>query len=128
MGLAARFLGARGDGKLSVPKTFSSPLTKGRPRGVYSGGALMLVRNREQVEPVTYSGEAHGVEMRPLITQAEGAPRFGMRVFTLEPAGHTPYHAHEWEHEVYVLAGTGVVRSKDGERPLQAGDSLFVAP
>ena len=45
------------------------------------------------------------MELRPLITKAEGAPRFAMRVFTLEPAGHTPYHAHEWEHEVYVLAG-----------------------
>src|SRR5207245_10588178 len=101
---------------------------KGRPGKVFLGGVAICMPNRQQVEPVTYSGEARGVEMRPLITQAEAASRFGMRVFTLEPAGHTPYHAHEWEHEVYVLAGTGVVRSKDGERPLQAGDSLFVAP
>lgn len=88
----------------------------------------MLVRNREQVAPVTYSGDAEGVEMRPLITAAEGAPHFAMRVFTLDPAGRTPYHAHEWEHEVYILTGTGTVRGKDGERALRPGDSVFLAP
>lgn len=88
----------------------------------------MLVRNREQVEPVTYSGEAEGVEMRPLITDKEGAPRFSMRVFNLAPEGHTPYHAHDWEHEVYILSGTGTVRGKEGERTLRQGDSVFLAP
>jgi len=88
----------------------------------------MLVRNQEQVEPVTYGGEAKGVEMRPLITAKEGAPHFAMRVFRLDPDGHTPYHAHEWEHEVYILGGTGMVRGKDGERALHAGDSVFLAP
>jgi quercetin dioxygenase-like cupin family protein len=88
----------------------------------------MLVRNREQVEAVTYEGEAKGVEMRPLITEREGAPHFAMRVFDLAPDGHTPYHTHEWEHEVYVLSGSGSVRSKSGERTLRPGDSVFVAP
>src|SRR5512139_559208 len=88
----------------------------------------MLVRNREQVEPVTYSGEAKGVEMRPLITDKEGAPHFAMRVFNLAPDGHTPYHAHDWEHEVYILGGTGSVRGKEGERTLRQGDAVFLAP
>ncbi|MFQ5665774.1 MAG: cupin domain-containing protein [Candidatus Binatia bacterium] len=88
----------------------------------------MLVRNQEEVETVTYSEDAKGVEMRPLITEREGAPRFAMRVFTLHPEGYTPYHAHDWEHEVYVLDGTGSVRSKDGQRPLRGGDSVFLAP
>jgi len=88
----------------------------------------MLVRNREQVEPVTYEGEAEGVEMRPLITEREGAPHFAMRVFDLAPDGHTPYHAHDWEHEVYIVRGAGRVRGKDGERALRPGDSVFVAP
>jgi quercetin dioxygenase-like cupin family protein len=88
----------------------------------------MLVRNREEVETVTYGGDAHGVEMRPLLTAAEGAPHFAMRVFTLAPEGHTPYHSHAWEHEVYILDGTGVVRSADGERALHRGDAVLVRP
>src|SRR5512139_2657339 len=88
----------------------------------------MLVRNRDAVEPVTYSDDAEGVAMRPLLTEQEGAPNFAMRVFTLDPQGHTPYHAHDWEHEVYVLEGTGNVRGKDGERPLRRGDAVYIAP
>jgi quercetin dioxygenase-like cupin family protein len=88
----------------------------------------MLVRNRDEVESVTYSGDAEGVDMRPLITEREGAPHFAMRVFTLAADGHTPYHSHEWEHEVYILEGSGMVRGKDGERVLRAGDSVFLAP
>jgi len=88
----------------------------------------MLVRHRDDVEVVSYSGDAQGVEMRPLITEREGAPRFAMRVFTLAPGGYTPYHAHEWEHEVYILEGCGTVRGKDGERALRPGDSVFLAP
>jgi quercetin dioxygenase-like cupin family protein len=88
----------------------------------------MLIRNQEEVAPVTYSGEAKGVEMRPLITEKEGAPHFALRVFRLDAEGHTPYHAHAWEHEVYVLGGSGVVRSGDGEHALHVGDSVFLAP
>jgi len=88
----------------------------------------MLVRNRAAVAPVTYTDASQGVEMRPLITEREGAPHFAMRVFTLEPGGHTPYHAHAWEHQVYILDGHGSVRSTDGERPLQKGDCVLVAP
>jgi quercetin dioxygenase-like cupin family protein len=45
---------------------------------------------------------------------ADGAPNFSLRVFTLEPGGHTPYHNHPWEHENYVLSGRGVIRTEDG--------------
>lgn len=88
----------------------------------------MFVRNRHDVAPVTYGDEARGVEMRPLITDREGAPTFSMRVFTLAADGHTPFHSHEWEHEVYILAGDGVLRTADGERAVHPGDSVFIAP
>ena len=88
----------------------------------------MFVRNRDDIAPVTYSDESRGVEMRPLITQGDGAPTFAMRVFNLEPNAYTPYHAHPWEHQVYILEGSGSVRGEDGERPLRPGDSVLVAP
>ena len=87
----------------------------------------MLVRNRDEVEPVTFS-DAKGVEMRPLLTNQQGAPHFAMRVFDLSPGGHTPHHTHAWEHEVYVISGTGTVLGQDGERPLRPGDAVLLAP
>ncbi len=71
---------------------------------------------------------AEGVQIRLLITEADGAPNFCMRQFTLASGGHTPRHVHPWEHEVYVLSGSGVVFGAEGDRPIQPGDCIYVPP
>lgn len=77
-------------------------------------------------EPVTMEG-ASGVRMRMLIGEQDGAPNFAMRQFEVEPGGHTPFHHHPYEHEVFVLKGQGVVLEGDKERPLRAGDCVYVS-
>ncbi len=69
---------------------------------------------------------AAGCRMAELITAANGAPTFAMRQFEVDPGGHTPYHAHPWEHEVFVLSGSGSVATEAGPRPVSAGDALFI--
>jgi quercetin dioxygenase-like cupin family protein len=76
---------------------------------------------------VTMEGAA-GCRVRWLIGEGEKAPNFAMREFEVEPGGHTPKHLHDYEHEVYVLAGRGAIVDGDKERPLAAGDVVFVAP
>lgn len=71
---------------------------------------------------------AAGCRMRELITTREGAPTFAMRQFEIAPGGHTPFHTHPWEHEVFILEGEGYVQSAEGPRPFRAGDAVFVAP
>jgi quercetin dioxygenase-like cupin family protein len=66
--------------------------------------------------------------MRELITDRDGAPNFSMRVFDIQPGASTPFHRHEWEHEVFILAGSGLVRTEEKATPFQAGDSVFIAP
>jgi len=44
---------------------------------------------------------------RVLIGPAQGARNFVMRLFTLEEGGCSPYHTHDWEHEVYPPAARG---------------------
>jgi quercetin dioxygenase-like cupin family protein len=89
----------------------------------------MEIKVAEAVEaqPVEMEG-ARGVTMRMLIGPEQEAPNFHMRLFTVEPEGHTPQHAHPWEHEVYVLAGEGAVRTSDGDLPVKAGDCVYVSP
>lgn len=77
--------------------------------------------------PVTMEG-ASGCEIRELITAADGAPTFAMRHFEIATGGHTPYHSHPWEHEVYILSGSGYLRIEDGHRPFTQGDAVYVAP
>ncbi len=71
---------------------------------------------------------ARGARMRILIGPEDGAHCFHMRHFEVEPDGHTPHHQHDYEHEILVLAGTGLARSEQGDRPFKPGDVIFVSP
>ncbi|NOT01242.1 MAG: cupin domain-containing protein [Phycisphaerales bacterium] len=82
------------------------------------------IRTHRQ-SPVTMEG-AQGAKMRMLIGPDEHAPNFHMRHFEVEPGGHTPHHQHDYEHEIVILKGAGVARSEQGDRPLQAGDIVYV--
>jgi quercetin dioxygenase-like cupin family protein len=71
---------------------------------------------------------ASKVKVRWVISKETGAPNFAMRVFEVEPGGYSPLHSHNWEHEVFILGGDGVVVSQDGEEKFKPGDVVFVAP
>ena len=73
---------------------------------------------------------ADGVSIRWLINDEQGAENFYMRRFEVLPGGKTPKHAHAYEHEVYVLEGSGRVwDSKAGEwKDLAPGHVVFVPP
>src|SRR4051794_27259341 len=86
----------------------------------------MLVKRYDEVKPTTYDGGRSGVTMREMITAADGAPTFAMRLFDLAPGATTPYHHHAWEHEVFIVRGNGVVRSQRGDHPFTAGDTIFI--
>ncbi|MEA3422074.1 MAG: cupin domain-containing protein, partial [Acidobacteriota bacterium] len=45
-----------------------------------------------------------------------------------QPSGYTPLHQHDWEHEVFILEGSGVTRDKNKEEPFNQGDVFFVPP
>ena len=83
-----------------------------------------------QVSPQIFDeGSIKGVEKRVLIGLKEGAPNFVMRLFTMEPGGHTDYHSHPWEHEVFVVEGEITVVGPDGkEETLKEGSFVFVEP
>jgi quercetin dioxygenase-like cupin family protein len=69
-----------------------------------------------------------GVSKQMLLGPEDGAPTFAMRRFTVEPGGYTFYHTHDFEHEVYVLAGKGIARSDSGETEIIADTAVLVKP
>jgi quercetin dioxygenase-like cupin family protein len=89
----------------------------------------MFIAKWEEVEGknVTDPG-AKNVSIRVLMGDNVGAPNFAMRHFSLGPAGSTPYHTHPWEHEVFILSGTGKALKQGGEEPVSAGSFVYVAP
>ena len=72
--------------------------------------------------------KAKGVRMKILMSEQDGAPTAVMRVFDVAPGGYTPFHTHDWEHEVYVLQGRGVVREGEKEHALEKGTFVLVEP
>ena len=55
-------------------------------------------------------------------------PTFAMREFEVAPGGYTPRHSHDYEHEVFVLEGDGVVFEGNEQHKFKAGDVIFVEP
>jgi quercetin dioxygenase-like cupin family protein len=109
--------------------------------GFYGGSyyirGLYKSNNEEQAMKITKYKDIPGqpVEGKPWVTihkvisEADGAPNFTMRVFEQRP-GEVESHleSHWQEHEVYVLSGRGVVRTPKGSAPLRAGDVVYIAP
>jgi quercetin dioxygenase-like cupin family protein len=89
----------------------------------------MRVHHYETVvqAPVTMEGSS-GCQVRWLVDEQVGAPNFAMRHYEVAPGGYTPRHSHPYEHEVFVLEGSGVVLEGDVEHRLSAGDVVFVVP
>ena len=89
----------------------------------------MIIKNIDQVplQDVNMEG-AKDVKVRVLFGPGDDAPTFAMRVFELAGGGHTPFHTHPFEHEVVLLDGDIAIVTEDGDRPLQKGDVILVAP
>jgi len=85
----------------------------------------MLVRDIEQIPAVPYGQSAL---KRIVFGESEGAPTFVMRVFDVMKGGASSQHSHDFEHEVLVLKGQGVLKSDDGDMPFKEGTALFIAP
>lgn len=83
--------------------------------------------SRKEVRATSPEG-TKGVDFRPLLAENVNPPNFYLRVFDIAPGGHTPRHAHAWEHEVFVVAGKGKVVLEKREEPLEEGDAVFVEP
>jgi len=78
-------------------------------------------------KPVEVEG-AKDTEMRLLISRADGAENFVMRMFELQPGGHTPLHVHAHEHEVFIVEGQGALVFESQQYEFGPEYVIFVPP
>jgi len=72
---------------------------------------------------------ASQVTMRLMVCWDDGAPNFAMRLFEVQPGGHTPRHRHNYEHEILIMQGQAAVGTSEDDSQdttAQAGDVLFI--
>jgi len=66
--------------------------------------------------------------IRWLLTAEMGTPNFEMRYFEIGREGKTRYGSHPWEHEVFVLKGTGILRGENEDKKIKVNDAIYIAP
>jgi len=88
---------------------------------------VAVIRNIHEtpMSPVQMPG-VDGAEMAVMVGREDGAPNFALRQFRVRPGGHTPRHSHDYEHEVFIVEGGGTVLLEGAERPIRAGDVIYV--
>ena len=77
--------------------------------------------------PIQMEG-IEGASKQVPIGKQDGTPNFSVRVFTLQPEGHTPHHSHQSEHVNYILQGGGELLEGDQPRPISQGDFVLIKP
>lgn len=89
----------------------------------------MLIKKSGEVEKLKIDAPgAENVWIRWLIGGNDAAPNFYLRMFEVDPGGHTPAHAHPWEHEVFILEGKGKINTTEKSFPVQAGFLALISP
>ena len=72
------------------------------------------------------SDEVKDVAMLNAIGAPEGWDSHTLRVFRIEPGGHTPRHQHDWEHINYCISGRAKLRIGDEVKEFSAKDFAFI--
>ena len=89
----------------------------------------MIVKKYQEVEKSQLIKEGvKDVSIRWLIGEDSGAPNFYLRLFEVEPGGHSPLHAHPWEHEVFIVEGKGKINTGERSLPVEKGSFALVLP
>ncbi len=87
----------------------------------------MKIIHYREANPKKYSGsQFKGVTGRVVIGQGDGAKNFCMRVFELAPGGYSSEDSHDWEHEVFVYSGRGVVYNEGNWVSVETGSVIFI--
>ena len=69
-----------------------------------------------------------GVSVRWLLSEEDGAPHFEMRYFEITKGRSTSGRSHQFEHEVYVVRGTGKLEGDDQTVAIAPGDAILIFP
>ena len=58
----------------------------------------------------------------------DNPPTCTMTYSEIYPNKTSSHHIHEWEHEVYLIKGSGTLVCDGQEYPVKAGDAMFIPP
>ncbi len=90
---------------------------------------IRRVSEVEATQAYTVDGKpCKGAKIKVLIGSKQGAERYYMRYFIIEPGGEIPKHSHWYEHEIFVVRGRGILGVGDKEYEVEAGCAIYIPP
>jgi len=57
-----------------------------------------------------------------------GAENFAMRRFTVKPGGEIGLHTHNWEHEIFILEGKGILKNSHKTYEVEKNTVIYIPP
>ncbi len=60
------------------------------------------------------------------ITHRNGAKNYSMRYIEVEAGGSTPEHSHFYEHEIFIIKGSGTTIIDGVTEVVKPGDFIFI--
>lgn len=91
---------------------------------------MFLINEKDVIKEKLDKGDAKGVWGKYLITENEGAKKFHMRIFIVEPGGNTSLDQHVYEHEVFIMKGLGklitIKNNIKNEVIIKEGDAILI--
>jgi quercetin dioxygenase-like cupin family protein len=88
-----------------------------------------LVKHYTEIESARFGDQAPGTSIRVLISDMkEDAPVYNLRMIEIQPGGHSPDHSHPYEHENFIVEGTGEVMIDGNVYNLSPGTVILVPP
>lgn len=86
-----------------------------------------MVRHESEIKPVAMGGEGVVGALKQILIGPKDGYEGYLRVFTVSPGGHTPYHKHAWFHANYVLEGEGKLTIDGIAQAIKAGSVAYIA-
>ena len=62
----------------------------------------------------------------PLISLDDNPPTCTMTYSEIPPGQTSAHHIHAWEHEIYIIDGSGTLICDGKEYPVKEGDAIFI--
>ncbi|MEM3928925.1 MAG: cupin domain-containing protein [Candidatus Korarchaeum sp.] len=71
---------------------------------------------------------SRGAHIKWIFSPKDGAPTFAMRLIKVEAGGTIPEHSHPWEHEIFILKGSGRIRVGENTYLVSKGNAILIPP
>lgn len=91
----------------------------------------MRVNHYREIAPLSVPGieeTTQGLTIRRLMREVEGGTDLMMDVFEIEPGGYSEPHRHPWDHQVFVVSGSGEIVGEGESVRFEPGQVIFIPP